>query len=925
MIGSSIGPYRVLDKLGAGGMGEVYRARDTRLDRDVAIKILPPAFASDPERLARFEREAKTVALLNHPNIAAIYGLEVTQGSSPADASAGLKACATALVMELVDGEDLSERIARGAIPIADALPIARQIADALEAAHERGIIHRDLKPANIKVRDDGTVKVLDFGLAKALAPEGASAAADLLNSPTITSPAYLRRGYDEAGTQLGMILGTAAYMAPEQAKGRAIDRRADVWAFGVVLLEMLTGKRTFQGDDITEVLASVLKDVPSHEALPADTPAAIRRLLRRCLEKNPAKRLDSMAAARLEIDDAAGEPAVAQALAEMAPFWRRALPWAVAAIALVIAGFLGLSAGLRTVPAEMPLRMLADFDLGKPLFAGIGPAAVLSPDGSRVVLLATDPAFRRQQLYIRGIDSLQASPLAGTEDARDPFFSPDSQWIGFFAKGKLRKLSLASAAVVELADVEASRGGAWAEDDTILFTTRATAGGRVLRVSAAGGSVTELGPFVEGHVTQRWPQALPGGRGVIYTSHTNVDDFNSASLVLQPPGEAAPRVLIAGGYHFRYVASGHVLYVHDGTLFAVPFDLDRLEVAGEGVPAVAGVQGSHSNGGAQYSVSATGMLLYLAGESNTGGASMAWVDRSGTTTAMPVPRSNWITVSVSPDGGRLVYDASTPAGSALWIYDIARETAARVTTGSPLDFAPVWSPDGTRIAYASAPRGAPGIFWLPADGSREPQKLLHTDATLLPLAWHPDGRHLLFNQQSKGRFDIRVLPLEDDGGGGLRAGTPRDFLSTAAGEGLAAFSPDGKWVAYASDESGDFEVYVRPFPGPGGKYQVSKGGLWPAWSHARRELMYGTIQGELIVVPYTESGGVFQPGRPTPWTETRFAQRSSFHPFALHPDGNRVLIAPQTSTTFKPSRAVIGTRFFDQLTALTTPREPAR
>jgi len=903
-----IGPYKVVSSLGAGGMGEVYRARDTRLERDVAIKVLPTAFAVDAERLARFEREAKTLASLNHPNIAQIYGIEHN-----------------ALVMELVEGEDLSARIARGPIPIGDALPLARQIADALEAAHERGIIHRDLKPANIKVRDDGTVKVLDFGLAKALAPEGQSATADLLNSPTITSPAHLRQGYGEAGTQLGMILGTAAYMAPEQAKGRAIDRRADVWAFGVVLLEMLTGQRTFQGDDITEVLASVLKDAPSQEALPADTPAAIRRLLRRCLEKNPAKRLDSMAAARLEIDDAAGEPAVAQAVAETAPFWRRTLPWAAASIAIAAAGFLGLSARPPAATAEMPVRMLADFDLGKPLFAGIGPAAVLSPDGSRVILLATDEAYRSQQLYIRAIDSLQASPLAGTEDARDPFFSPDSQWIGFFARGKLKKLSLASAAVVELADVEVSRGGAWTEDDTILFTPRAAVGGRIMRISAAGGPVAGIGPFVEGHVTQRWPQALPGGRGVIYTSHTNVDDFNSASLVLQPPGGAAPRVLIAGGYHFRYVASGHILYVHDGTLFAVPFDLDRLEVAGEGLPAVAGVQGSHSNGGAQFSVSSTGMLLYLAGDSETGGASMAWVDRSGAITAIPAPRANWMTVSVSPDGGRLVYDVSTGAGSALWIYDIAREAAGRVTTGSPLDFAPVWSPDGTRIAYASGPTGAPGIFWVPADGSREPQKLLHTEATLLPLAWHPDGRALLFNQQSKGRFDIWVLPLEDDGAGGLRPGTPRDFLSTTAGEGLAAFSPDGKWVAYVSDESGDFEVYVRPFPGPGGKYQVSRGGMWPAWSHTRRELMYGTDQGELIVVPYTDSGGVFQPGRPTPFTETRFGQRSSFHPFALHPDGNRFLIAPQTSTTFKPSRAVIGTRFFDQLKALTAPRLPAR
>ena len=901
--GARLGPYDILAPLGAGGMGEVYRARDTRLDRDVALKILPEAFAADPERLARFEREAKTLASLNHPHIAAIYGIEVAPGFSPA------------LIMELVAGEDLSARIARGAIPLVEALPIARQIADALEAAHERGIIHRDLKPANIKVRDDGAVKVLDFGLAKALAPEGANATADLMNSPTITSPA----------TQLGMILGTAAYMAPEQAKGRPIDRRADVWAFGVVLLEMLTGERVFKGDDITEVLASVIKDAAPLESLADGTPASLRRLLRRCLEKDPAKRLDSMAAVRLELDDAEGEPEVAQAVkpAHQPPLWRRAAPWAAVALAIVIAAATGISSTWYASP-PLPLRVSIQSGFVGAFEDDLRPALAISPDGGVLVFASDD---RAAGLQIRRLGQLTATPLGGTEMGGGPFFSPDGQWIGYFVRGRMFKVPTHGGAPVALADAQAGRGGTWGEDDVITYSPLAGPGGVLLRLPAAGGTPVPLGAMVDGHVTQRWPQALPGNRAILYTGATTVDNFDDACLVAQTLDDAPPRVLQCGGSFWTYVATGHVMYVHAGTVFAAPFDLRSLTVTGVGIPVLEGVMSSAVSGVAQFAVSRGGHLAYIGGEATRGAdAPIDIVARDGTSVRLAGNPVNWLSLSFSPDGQRLAMDLVSANKRNVWLYDLSRDASQRVTFGEVSDSQPIWTPDGRRMTFASATGGPPNLYWQAVDGGA-PVRLTESQLTQYPGSWSPDGRRLAFTEVRDGQGDIMILPMEGDEQTSLKPGTPIPFLTSAARESQPAYSPDGRWLAYSSNESAVLQVYVTDVADPTRKWQVSTaGGSQPMWSRARPELLF-RLEGsgsQIFSVTYDMVGGAFRPSKPAPWGPSRFLLRSANGDVALHPDGNQIaglLRASMPEREPSQPHVVLVTGFFDELRARTDAR----
>ena len=523
--GARLGAYEIVRALGAGGMGEVYRARDARLNRDVAIKVLPPAVAADPDRLARFRREAQTLAALNHPNIAQIHGLEEIDGLP-------------ALVMELVDGDDLAARILRGPVPLDEALPIARQIADALDAAHAQGIVHRDLKPANVMVRADGTVKVLDFGLAKALDPLSSSAAAAALAlSPTITSPAAL--------TGAGVILGTAAYMSPEQARGKAVDKRSDLWAFGAVLFEMLTGTRAFRGDDVTDTIASVIAKEPDWSALPADTPAAIHRLLRRCLEKERQRRLSDAADARLEIDEGlAPSPAGASPDPSRAPARRGAAPWLAGALGLGLGAVIVLLAWApwrRSAPARL-VRLTADLGVDASLAGGLGDIVALSPDGSVAAFVAHQGAGR-PRLYLRPLHQLQAAPLAGTDEASSPFFSPDGRWLAFFANDRLKKIAVAGGAVATLCDAPNGRGGSWAEDGDIVFarySPDAESAGMLMRVSSAGGTPVPVTALAGGEVSQRWPQVLPGGRAVLFTASRDAGDYRESELVIQPlPGGA--------------------------------------------------------------------------------------------------------------------------------------------------------------------------------------------------------------------------------------------------------------------------------------------------------------------------------------------------------------------------------------------------
>ena len=546
-------------------MGEVYRAADTKLKRDVAVKVLPPALASDPDRLARFQREAEVLASLNHPHIAHIYGLEDADGVK-------------ALVMELVDGVTLADRIAHGGLTRDEALPIARQIAEALEAAHAQGIIHRDLKPANVKVRPDGTVKVLDFGLAKAMDPAVASSGGDtaLSHSPTFTSPAM---------THAGMILGTAAYMSPEQARGKAVDKRADIWAFGCVLFEMLTGRSAFAGEGASETIARVIEREPDWDALPARTPAPIRRLLRRCLQKDGKRRLDSAAAARFDIDEAMapiGEND--EGVTRPRAAWRRALPWVLtgaSAVALALVLFSGSLRGnvASTAPIRVHVGLGADATLAT---VDRGSAAILAPNGQALVFVGqrrTGPA----SLFLRRLDQLDATPMPGTEGAHSPFFSPDGQWVAFFADAKLKKVAVSGGAPVTICDTPDGKGGWWAADGSIVFAPffAGLDRGGLLRVSSSGGMPTPVTSLADGEVAHAWPQVLPGSAALLYASHTSRMNWDDATLVVQrlPAGER--KIVQRGGSDGRYLASGHIAYLHDAKIFAVPFDLERLEVTG--------------------------------------------------------------------------------------------------------------------------------------------------------------------------------------------------------------------------------------------------------------------------------------------------------------------------------------------------------
>jgi serine/threonine-protein kinase len=911
--GTTIGSYEILSLIGAGGMGEVYHARDTRLDRDVAIKVLPDALAADPERIARFEREAKTLAALNHPNIAQIHGVEES-GS------------VRALVMEFVDGDTLADRIASGPFPLHDALLIAKQIADALEAAHEHGIIHRDLKPANVKVRPDGTVKVLDFGLAKALEPIS-GVKSSLTNSPTITSPAM---------TQMGVLLGTAAYMAPEQARGRVVDKRADVWAFGTVLFEMVSGRPPFPGDDLSQVLARVIDREPDWPALPAETPAALRRLLTRCLKKDPKERLRDIGDARTEISELLNGPSesIVRTTASSPgaePAWRRVLPWAIAGV-LTVALALALGQPWRTAPSPAPLRVEVALGADASL-PNYQPSLAITPDGLTLAFSAQD-SHGQQQLYVRHLNELRAAPLSGTVNARDPFFSPDGQWIGFFAEGSLKKIAVTGGAPVTIAAAPNERGGAWADDGSIVFQPYQNGFG-LSRVSSAGGTPTPVTRLVGADVTHRWPQVLPGANVLIYTAHSKINGFDDATIVVQRIPDGTPTVVQRDGYYGRYLRSGHLVYVHQGTLFAEPFDLTRLEPTGSPVPVIEGISSSSgaSTGAAAGSAVAAwtdaGMAVYRAAQ-DAGAAPIQWMDQTGTLTPLLPNPSRWANPQFSPDGQQLTMDIDN-GRTDVFVYELARHTLTRLTTEGEPNLGPIWTPDGRRIVYRSFRDGSLGnLFWQRADGGGDVQRLVNAPTVQTPTSWHPSGKFLAFYERhEKTAQDIMILPMEGDETAGWKPGTPTAFLATPANESNAMFSPDGKWIAYQSNESGRIDVYVRPFPGPGGRWQIStEGGSLPMWSRTRHELFYAAPDNRLMVVPYVVDGAAFKNERPRVWSERPFLNRPgtgagiSGISFALHPDGDRFALAPASEIAGATTdRLVFIFNFFDELRRLAPSR----
>ena len=920
-IGERIGAYEVTGALGAGGMGEVYRARDSRLKRDVAIKTLPAAVVEDGERLVRFEREAQLLASLNHPNIAHLYGVE--------DCAYG-----RALVMELVPGDTLKETIdASRGLPLTQALTIARQIADALETAHEQGIVHRDLKPANVKVTPDGTVKLLDFGLAKVFGHEPDS---DQRNSPTIT-----------AATRFGTILGTAAYMSPEQAVGKPADRRSDIWAFGVVVMEMLTGRPVFTGETASHVLAEVIKTEPDFSHLPVETPARIRRLLKRCLDKDRRRRIADASTLRLEIEEVLkgvdeAEPSArdnASGGARASDRWRGAwLPWTITVVSAAAAAGIWVTTRTPAPVVLSPARVLADAGLNLAYAVGAGPPVVISPDGTTLAitgrvrpLVPPSPA----RLYVRAIADLTPKELAGTEGAAGPFFSPDGKWIGFFAGGKLKKAAVDGTAVAVLCDAPGGAGGTWGEDGTIVMHADEGVFRSInLRaVSENGGEVREFSKTDRRAL--RWPQALPGGRGVLYTSGPVLmeatGEFNGAELVVRASPSAQPKTVYTGGYFGRYVSSGHLLFMRDDALFAVRFDLDRLEVNGAAAPVMTGIQTNANTGGAHFSASRDGTLVFTPGTGTaiSQGAPILWFNRAGQTSTLRAVSSRWGTPAFSPDGTRLamVIAPSGTASSDLWVYDWERDSLIRLTNDTALDTRPVWSPDGRRIIFGST-RGdnhAANLYWIRADGTGEVHRLTTTSESQLPDSM--SGKWVAYHEGDIGGGPQRAMaiPLEGDD---WTPGPPKLIYSGSATSLQAMLSPDGQWVAIGTIESGRGHVYVQPFSGGGDRVASSGiGAVAPVWSLHKPELVFampGTAAKPgvtIMSVPYSTAGGTFKPEKPREWSSARvtFPPIGIWGgPMPLHPDGERIAIAslapagPAAAPTVDHVGIVFG--FFDEL-----------
>jgi len=905
--GARIGPYEVVAPLGAGGMGEVWRARDPRLGRDVALKVLPHDVAADPERMARFAREAQLLASLNHANIAAIYGLEEAGGTR-------------ALVLELVEGPTLAERLAAGALPLDEALPMARQIAEALEAAHEKGIVHRDLKPANIKLTTGGQVKVLDFGLAKALL--GDMTAPDASRSPTLTA----------AATRAGVILGTAAYMSPEQARGKEVDRRADIWAFGCVLYEMVTGRAAFGGETVSDIIAAVLRAEPDAAALPPDLPPAVRELLRRCLQKDPRVRLRDIGDARVTLGEITGEaappsgsmasgvmaiPAASPIAMPVAAAPRRgrlmsALPWALSiALAVALGAALVAYERGRSVPAGGPVRLALPMKPELPLAPSLGPAVILSPDGQRFAFVAG--TGQETRLYTRTLDQAEPSPIPGTEGAGSPFFSPDGQWVAFFAQGKLKKVSVLGGAPLVVCDAENARGGAWGPDGVIYFSPNPDAG--LFKVAAAGGAPVQLTKpdSAKQERSHRWPDALPDGRAVLVSVvHTTGAVLDDASIGLLSLEDGTMKELMAGGGWPRYLPTGHILYARAGTMYALPFDAARREITGPSVPILEGVRMGQTYGGVQFAFALTGSMVYLPGVGGDDAPGrLVKVDRAGIAVPILQEKRVFTYPHVSHDAGRVIVEiAETPHN--IWAYDTTRGTLSRLTFVQENHDAAL-SPDGRRMVFQSMREGATGLFIKMIDGTGTDERLTRTTYQQFPGSWSPDGRIVAFTERSASGPDIYTLDLEGDR-------TPKPYLKEPYGEGAPAFSPDGRFIAYVSDESGHPEVYVQTFPPGGGKWQVStEGGQEPVWARRGGELFYR--KGDRMMSVDMTTRPAFAAGRPRMLFEHRFNPGElTLTEYDVYPDAQHFLMVDLGEEVAKaPDQPLVVLHWLDEVRRLTS------
>jgi serine/threonine-protein kinase len=829
-------------------MGEVYRARDTKLGRDVAIKVLPEAFARDSARMERFRREAKILASLNHTNIASIYGLEDSDGTH-------------ALVMELAEGPTLADRIKGGRIPIDEALPIARQMADALEYAHEKSIIHRDLKPANIKVAADDTVKILDFGLAKAL--EGEATSVDISTSPTLSRMA----------TMQGVLLGTAAYMSPEQAKAKPVDRRTDIWAFGCVLYEMLTGKMAFSGETVTDTLAAVVMKDPDWLQLPPKTPMRVRVLLQRCLQKDVRQRLQAMGDARISLEEVLSGAPEGTPSPALGPPTKQWWLWLASGIAVVIVATAAslVTWNLKPSPAKPVMRFTISLPTGQRLAGLNRQALALAADGSQLAYVATTQGGV-QQIYLKAMNSTEARAIPGTEGATNPFFSPDGQWLGFFADGKLKKISVSGGAAVTLEDAGFPIGASWSNRGIIVF--QPMLGGPLQKVSDAGGAPQLLTRFEKGEFVHGWPEFLPDGKAVLFNYGT------PTGIAVQTLGTGERRDLIQSGSSPRYASSGHLIYAQAGNLMAVPFDLEGLEVRGAAVPVVEGVFQSSAGSATQYSISSTGSLIYVSGGAATAQSRPVWVSRNGREQSVAAPEHAYDFPRLSPDGRRIAVIIE----GQIWLYDLSRETLTRLTFEGTNNNVLVWTPDGKRIAFNSNRAGQLNIFWQLADGSGGLEQLTSSELVQAPSAFSPDGQLLAFIEINPSTgADIWTLRLSD------RKAQP--FLRTPFNERVPRFSPDGHWLSYVSNESGRYEVYVQPYPGPGGKWQIStEGGSEALWNRNGRELFYRNGDKMMSVAISTQPS--FAAGNPRQLFKGDYQMNATGIPeYDISPDGERFLM----------------------------------
>jgi eukaryotic-like serine/threonine-protein kinase len=878
-------------------MGEVYRALDTRLQRIVAVKILPADLSSNPEAKQRFEREARAISSLNHPHICTLYDVGHQDGTDY-------------LVMEFLEGETLAERLGKGPLPLQQVLKCGAEIGEGLERAHRTGVVHRDLKPGNIMLTKSGA-KLMDFGLAKQAISPPSSGLSMTLTSPVDASPL----------TTKGTIVGTFQYMSPEQIEGKEADFRSDIFAFGAILYEMVTGKRAFEGKTTASTIAAILASEPQPIAsIQPMLPPALEHVIKICLAKDPEDRFQTVHDLKMqlewiaEVGSRAGGPAPVASHRKL----RQRAAWAAAGIfALTTVALTMVSLHHAPAPPQtMHLRSEIGADAG--LNTELGTSVILSPDTTRMAFVASG-SDQQLRLYVRSLDQLSATALSGTDNAQNPFFSPDGQWLGFFADGKLKKISVQGIAAVNICDAVSGRGGSWGEDGTIVFTPDIRAA--LFKVSSSGGTAQPLTTLDQqaGEVTQRWPQVLPGGNAVLFTSNTHGGNYEDADIVVYSISSGRRKTVQHGGFFARYMATGHIVYMHDGTLFALPFDLKRLEVTGQPVPILGGVLAVPGDASAQVSFSQGGNLLYVAGHVELRTASIYWRDSEGKFTPLRQTPADYNNPVFSPDGKRLALEINDGKETDIWVYEWERDVLTRLTFGGgdkrEDNTNPIWTADGKRITYSSDEKsGASDLYWTRADGGGDTRRLTETRNKKSPSSWTPDGKVLTFNQLKSGTtWNTMTMTTEGNEMLGWKLGEPKPFLDSASREDMSVFSPDGRWLAYQSNESGEFQVYVQPFPGPGGRWQVSTdGGRFPKWSRNRRELFYLTQDNKIEVATYTASNGSFRSDKPRLWSPGQFTERN----FDLHPDGTRFAVLKASANNQSPpiNKVSFILNFFEEL-----------